>query len=218
VSDRNGIPKNVTIESAREWVRPRVSQHRFNHVEGVAEVAGELADKAGCDKFMAELAGWLHDACKETKDKQLVVEAKEFGIKLLPVEEANGHLLHGPVAAKTVERDLGITNQLVLHAISEHTLGAVDMTIMSQVLFLADCLEASRDDSFTAPIWTALGYEVHHQKSKKRKFVGPLDLDAAILVACDLSLAYLLEDKKTIHPKTVDVRNWYLNKIKTRNR
>ena len=74
-----GIPADLTIERARNWVSPRVSQYRFKHVEGVAQIARELAEHAGCDPFVAELGGWLHDACKEHKDKQLV-EKKQTGI------------------------------------------------------------------------------------------------------------------------------------------
>jgi len=212
---RSGIPDELTIDFAREWMQPRVSERRFKHVRGVAAVARELAEKTNCDPFVAELGGWLHDACKEVKDKELVVRAKEFGLKLHPIEEANGHLLHGPVGALTAKKELGLTDKTLLDAIAEHTLGAIDMTELSQILFLADCLEESRSHDFTVPIWNALGYKIE-DKVSARKFNAQLDMEAAILVACDLSLQCLLEDKKVIHPKTVKVRNFYLERIKSR--
>jgi predicted HD superfamily hydrolase involved in NAD metabolism len=204
------------MAKARAWVTPRISEYRFNHTAGVAIIAHELAKHARIDPFVAELGGWLHDACKEHKATQLVKEARAFGMKLNVIEQANGHLLHGPVAALTAKAQLKITNKDLLDGIAQHTLGAVDMTPLSQVLFLADCLEEGRPEDFTIPIWEALGYKIPKAGPKKRKFVGPLDMDAAILVACDLSLQYLLEDGKVIHPKTVEVRNWYLNQIKQR--
>ena len=115
-------------ESARLWVKPRVSEKRFKHIEGVAEVARELAVNADCDRFVAELAGWLHDACKEWKDKKLVAHARAFGLSLHPVEEANGHLLHGPVAAATASgKNWASQMCLLLNAIAQHTLGAVEI-------------------------------------------------------------------------------------------
>ena len=216
-NDRPGIPGAITIKTIKKWIEPRVSPKRLAHVEGVALVAVELAQLAGCDPFVAEIGGWLHDACKEHNQKQLVVEAREFGLQLNTIEEANGQLLHGPVGALTAKRELGITDQVLLDAISEHTLGAINMTPLSQILFLADCLEESRPRDFTDPIWQALGYEPQGTPGK-RKFVGPLDMDAAILVACDLSLKGLLEDRRVIHPKTVEVRNWYLYKITQRQK
>lgn len=212
-----GVPDNITIDFVREWMRPRVSERRYKHVEGVASVGAELARHAQEDVFLAELGGWLHDACKEHKEKQLVEEARAFGLELHPIEVAHGHILHGPVGACVARAELGITNQELLNAVAEHTLGAINMTPLSQILFLADCLEESRDTDFTVPIWKAMGYKIDDDNDvKKRKLKHDLDMDAGILVACDLSLAYLLEDKKVIHPKTVDVRNWYLDRIKAK--
>jgi predicted HD superfamily hydrolase involved in NAD metabolism len=208
-----GIPASLTLSAAAEWVHPRNSGKRFAHTEGVAAVAKEIALQADVDPFLAELAGWLHDACKEMKDRDLVKEAKQFGLKLHPVEEENGHLLHGPVAAETVKRDLGITDEQFLDSIREHTLGNVPMTDLSKVVFLADCLEASRPEDYTEPIWNALrnGYD---------KFRKPdnliIDMDAAVLLACESGLQHLMEIHKVIHPKTVDVRNYLLDIVRNR--
>jgi predicted HD superfamily hydrolase involved in NAD metabolism len=284
-----GVPATLTLKFAREWVRTRISEKRFRHTEGVAETARELALRSNCDVFLAELGGLLHDCCKEVKDKELITRAKEFGLKLHPIEELNGHLLHGPVAAETVRAELGLTNQEVLNAIAEHTLGAVDMTTLSKVVFLADAIEPGRSKDYVKPIWQALhpcvwpdvdetqecddggkhckehshdhgqghhrepgderGIEhdkhgnKHHKHGKAQddahrsadsiehsatqrivyglealkltSAVAP-DLDKAVLVACDLGLKDLTESKRYIHPKTVDVRNFYLNLIKNR--
>jgi len=218
----DGIPTDLTLEKAEEWMRPRISEKRFSHVRGVAKVARELAEETGCDAFLAELAGWLHDACKETKDRDLVIQALQFGLQLTPLDRVSGHLWHGPVGAETIKRDLNVTNEEVLNAIREHTLGAVEMTDLSKVVFLADCLEASRPADYTDPIWQALrgsepkkGEKRAEKKSKKKQ---ELDLDSAMLVACDLGLSQLIESGRTIHPKTVDVRNYFLGLIKERSK
>lgn len=199
-----GIPDAVTLDAARNWAKPRVCEKRFRHVEGVAAAAKEIAELSGQDAFLAELAGWLHDGCKEWKDKDLVKAAISYGVKLNDVEKENGHLLHGPVAAMVARDELGIKHQELLDAIGEHTLGRVGMTDLSKVVFLADCLEASRPKDFTDPIWSAL------KNNPKKK----ADLDAAMLVACDLSLEHLLNSRRVIHIKTVDVRNYFLAQVK----
>jgi predicted HD superfamily hydrolase involved in NAD metabolism len=193
-----GIPSELTLERVRQWVKPRVSEKRFRHIEGVVDVSRQLASKAGCNQYLAELTGWLHDACKEVKDKELVEMAKAFKLPLDPILEQYGHLLHGPVAAAVASHELGITNELVLNAVAEHTLGAVPMTPLSQVAFLADCLEPGRPADYTQPIWKALDID------------GAANFEAAIVVATDLGIGYLLEEHKAIHPRTVEVRNYYL--------
>jgi predicted HD superfamily hydrolase involved in NAD metabolism len=173
----------------------------LKHIEGVAATACALAKRAGCDIYAAELAGWLHDACKEIGSKELVAQAKEFGLAVHPVEEKNGHLLHGPVAAEVVRRDLGVADEEVLHAIAEHTLGAAPMSLLSKVVFLADALEPGRPADFAGPIWQALG-DINSSADR-------LNIDRAIAVSCDLTLKDLIESGKTIHPRMVEVRNFY---------
>jgi len=203
-----GVPGAMTLEFARLWTQPRISKKRFDHVCGVAAVGDLLAKKAGVDRTLVGLACYLHDCCKETKDKELIEKARAFGLKLTAMEELNGHLLHGPVAAQTIKEELKISNAEVLAAISEHTLGNVPMSDISKVVFLADCLEESRPRDFTDPIWAALDIVIPFSNKK-------VNLDRAMLVACDLSLSNLLDSGKPIHPKTVDVRNHFLGIVRT---
>ena len=196
-----GIPGSLTLETAAGWVKPRVSEKRFRHITGVVEMARRFSPVAGCDSFLAELASWLHDACKEVKDRDLVARAERFGLPLTEIERAQGHLLHGPVAALTVKKELGVTNQDVLDAISQHTLGFVPMSPLSKVVFLADCLEPGRPVDYTGPIWLALDLE------------GKRDIDHALVVASDLAIVHLVKSGKPIHQRTVEVRNYYLSLV-----
>ena len=198
---------SLSSDAAKEWVEPRVSEKRFKHIAGVAQTARELALLAGCDPHAAELAGWLHDACKEIKDKVLVEEARRFGLTIHPAEEKNGHLLHGPVAAEVIRREFGIEDLEFLNAIREHTLGAIAMSTLSKVVFLADALEPGRPASDREPIWQAL-----KDYAKEEAAGGDFGfaLNMAVQLCCDSGLASLIASGRTIHPKTVDVRNYYL--------
>lgn len=200
-----GIPSGITLDFVHDWIKPRVSEKRFRHIKGVVNVSEVLANGAGCDVFLAKLSGWLHDACKEFKDKKLIEMAKEFNLPLDPILEEHGYLLHGPVGAEVAMRELGITHKGIYDAVSEHTLGAVPMSDLSKICFLADCLEESRPKDYTAPIWKAL------------RSGNGFDMDAAIVVASDQGLKFLIEDNKPIHPRTVEVRNHYLFEVRRRN-
>lgn len=199
-----GIPSNLSLAYVQEWVTPRVSGKRLKHIEGVAEVAKKIARAYDCDPYMAQLAAWLHDSCKEHKPRDLVNEARAFNIKFGPLEEAQGHLLHGPVAAEVARTELGVTNEEVLAAIAEHTLGNVPMCRLSEVLFLADCLEEGRSHDYTAPIWASLSLN------------DEINVDRAMVTAMDLGLMHLMETARPIHPRTVDVRNYYLEKMQAK--
>lgn len=195
----DGVPASISLDSAREWIRPRLGDKRYNHSCGVGEVAREIAKHSGvCDCWLAELGGVLHDCCKEIKDRELVKMAQGFGLELDPILEEHGHLLHGPVGAEVAKRELKIENRELYDAIAEHTLGAVTMSGLSKVLFLADCLEESRPKSYTTPIWKALDMK------------GACNLERAIVVATELGFQFLIDDGKPIHPRSVDVRNHFL--------
>jgi predicted HD superfamily hydrolase involved in NAD metabolism len=216
----DGVPENLDVDFVKKWVSTKVSERRFKHIEGVAETAKQLATRAGCSVQLAELAGWLHDCCKEVKDKELISLATTFGLQLHPVEQINGHLLHGPVGACVCRKELGLTNSEVLGAIAEHTLGAVNMTTLSKVVFLADCIEPGRNADYTKPIWQALNGEsgshvgtTNASEAENQK----IDLDMGILISCEAGLIDLLKSGRLIHPKTVDVRNYYLQVIQARS-
>lgn len=193
----NGIPHNITAQFLREWVKPRMKAKRFKHTEGVVKVAKKLARRAGCDEHLAEIAAWIHDACKHVKDDELVRMARDYGLVLTDLEAHQGHLLHGPVAAELAMHELDITNEDVLNAIAEHTLGAVPMSTLSKVLYLADALEESRPEDFKQPIWDALDFD------------QTFDLDNALVVACSLGIKHLQESGRPIHPRTEAVRDYY---------
>jgi predicted HD superfamily hydrolase involved in NAD metabolism len=194
---KNIPPPLDDLQFVKDWVKPKVSAKRFGHIAGVAKTGKELAQKFSNNPeivYMAELAGWLHDACKETKDNILVQQAKDYGLTLHPIEEANGHLLHGPVAAQLVKKEFDLDHADILNAIAQHTLGAIDMSLLSKIVFLADAIEPARPADYANPIKQAIDQS----------------LDDAILVACNSNLQILLETNKTIHPRTVEVRNYYL--------
>lgn len=194
-----GLPEGLSLDDMRLWVGRRISEKRMRHSEGVASAARRLAEKAGADPFLAEAAALLHDACKEMKAKELVAIAEGGGLAVSQIERAHGHLLHGPAAAITVRAELGITNEEVLKAISEHTLGEAPMCRLSAVIFLADCIDETRPADYREPILAALDLD------------GACNIDRAIVVACDLGLRFLIEEGKPIHPRTVSVRNYYLD-------
>lgn len=202
-SSIEGIPPGVDESFIKKWLEPRVSPKRLKHIKGVVKVAHKLAERHDCDTYLARLGGWLHDACKEWKADVLVAKAKELGVSYGPIEEAQGHLLHGPVAAAVARTELGISNQDLLNAVAEHTLGNVPMSRLSEVLYLADCLDDTRPTDYTAPIWAALSFD------------DEFNINKAIVTAADLGLLHLMETARPIHPLTVAVRNYYLERLKS---
>ncbi len=115
------------------------------HSERVAVTAGRLARRFGVNEADAELAGLLHDYARDTSGEVLVEMADEAGIPVSPFEREHSHLLHARMGAVLVRRDLPGVGESVLSAIEVHTVGALPMSDLDRVVYLADMIEPARD-------------------------------------------------------------------------
>lgn len=169
---------------------------RFRHSLGVSQSAAELAGRFGEDIERAKLTGLLHDCARNLSNNNLLQMAKSFAIVVDDVEHCQPMLLHAPVGACLAKVEYGVSDPQMLTAIALHTTGGRNMTKLDKIIYIADCIEPSRDFP---------GIE----KLRKLAFKN---LDEAMLVAFDQSLHYVIERNLLIHPATIDGRNELLIK------
>ena len=158
----------------------------------MAATARKLAALYGEDADKAEVAGLLHDAAKQLslEDMQALAR-KAFGDSLDDTIMSIGSLLHGYAAVTIAKETYGLDDADLLAALAHHTTGAVDMSSLEKIIFLADYIEPNRDFD---------GVE------RLRKLAGK-DLDTACLAGYDSTIFHLLEQDKTIYVGTVINRN-----------
>ncbi len=126
-----------------ELMRRRLSPARYRHVLEVAQVAEELAGRFGVDAGKAWLAGLLHDYARELPEEEILAVAGRHGLLALAAEPTVA-LLHAPVGAVLLREELGITDPDVLRAVASHTTGALGMSDLDKVVFLADYIAPGR--------------------------------------------------------------------------
>lgn len=128
---------------AEALVAERLSPRRRDHAHRVAAQAVLLAERFGAPADKAELAGLLHDLCRELPDAEMLAAAERYGVPYGPVEARRPKkILHGPVAAAELAQ-LGLDPR-VCRAIALHTVGDAGMTVLEKVVYLADYVEPSR--------------------------------------------------------------------------
>lgn len=134
----------ISVAEARGLMEERgLSAGLVVHSEGVAATARELCLRWGGDAELAEIAGLLHDVCRELGRKEVLRRARIHGIRVGVLEEAYPvQLLHGPLAAA----ELAASNvpQEALEAIARHTVGGPGMTLVGRCVFVADATEPQR--------------------------------------------------------------------------
>jgi len=132
------------LARARELSAARLGAESLDHCERVAAAAVVLARRFGVDEGDAELAGLLHDYARDEGGEGLLEKAGELGVPVTAFEREHPYLVHARVGAALVRRDLPGVGEAVLSAVSAHTVGAVPMSDLDQVVFLADMIEPVR--------------------------------------------------------------------------
>lgn len=183
------------IEEYTALIRSRLSDYRFYHSLCVAESAKELARRYGADEEKAEVAGILHDIMKEsTKAEQLEIIEKA-GMTITPFEMSKKkfyHQISGSAYAKVM---LGIDDKEILDAIRYHTTGRADMSLMDEIVYLADFISADRDYK---------DVDIMRQKVEESKEQG-------LLYASAYTIKSNVKKGSLLHPDTVNAYNWFLN-------
>jgi len=129
---------------ARELVEQRLSPPSAAHCVRTAAAAVELARRVGVDEADAELAGLLHDYARDVADDDAPGLADELHMPVTDFEREHPHLMHARLGAALVRRDLPGVGEAVLSAISAHTVGALPMSDLDRVVYIADTIEPGR--------------------------------------------------------------------------
>lgn len=173
-------------------LRKRLSASDWQHSLQTAATAVDLAERFGVDVGKARLAGLLHDYARSIPKGELAKAARDLGIEVDDVAEQFPYLLHAQVGARLAQQELGVADEEVIAAVSNHTVGRPHMSDLEMIVYLADMIEPTR---------TFDGIE-------EIRAVAESDLHDAFRLGYAMSLAHLVEAGKLIHPRTVEVWNW----------
>lgn len=114
------------------------------HIERVLTEARTLAEHWEVDPERVELATWGHDLFRAYAPEELLRLAREVGIPVDPADEIEPVLLHGPIAADLMRNRFGITDDDVIAAVRDHTLGLDEMSLIAKIILIADKVEANK--------------------------------------------------------------------------
>ena len=179
----------MTIEEMRVLLQQSLKPKRYEHSVRVYETALKMAGHFHADIKKVAIAALIHDCGRQISKEQSVAKAKELGIPVDPVEEAQPILLHAKLGVYYAVHKYGVdaNDKEVLDAIRYHSTGTADMTDTAKIVFLADLIEPGRDFEGVEAI-------------RKASFQ---DLDRGMLLSYDNTIRYLLEDGLLIHPDAI---------------
>ncbi len=174
----------MTLKQAKELVRSRLSDQRYEHTLNVKKMAVKLAKCYGADEEQAALAALLHDAAKEISKDEMRAVMRAYPEYAEGGEARPTSVWHGICAAILARTEWGVEDEAVLSAIACHTAGKPGMSRLDKILYLADMTSAERD-------WSGVN---------KLRRLERNDLDAAMLVALKQTNDFVLSQGKPLDP------------------
>ncbi|MBQ8078517.1 MAG: bis(5'-nucleosyl)-tetraphosphatase (symmetrical) YqeK [Oscillospiraceae bacterium] len=176
------------------FLEQNLTQKRFKHSCNVARAAKQLAQRYGADQEQAYFAGLLHDICKEMpfEEQKRLMLAGNFA-----PDEAELHskkLWHGIAGAYFIQSEFGVSDKNILNAVRFHTVGRPGMTLLEEIIYIADMISDERD---------------YKGVTRMRKLAND-DLQAAMCTALGDAIASVLKKGALVSRYTVEGYNSYL--------
>lgn len=172
------------LHFCRKLAKTKMSEYRYIHTKNVASLAKVLALRFGANEKKAEIAGLLHDICKELpKDKMLQMLHENAIITGNAAEKPIG-IWHAAAAMVYLKNELGVQDEELLLAVRWHTSGHAGMTKLEKIIYMADMCSDERD---------------YPEVGELRDLLDK-NLDEALTKALAYSIRWLQEEKRDIDP------------------
>ena len=179
----------------------KLKKERFEHTVGVMYTSASLAMRYGANIEKAMTAGLLHDCGKYCSAKEQLKLCEKYKITLTDLEHSMPALIHAKLGAYLAENEYGIKDREVLDAITYHTTGRPEMTMLEKILYIADYIEPYRNKAANLD-------DIRH--------MAFTDIDMAAYVILDDTLSYIRKTGRNIDTQTVDTYEYYKGIIKER--
>lgn len=185
-------------EGLERFMKENLKPSRYTHSLGVEKMASELAQIYGQDVEKAAFAGRYHDIAKCFTPEVMNDYVRKFGLSDDYLD--NNALAHSKVAAELLRTQFGVKDEEVLWAVKSHTTGRAGMSMLEEVVYVADAIEDNRNYP---------GLKELQDKARK-------DIDAACLEIMDFTISRIIAKGRTLDNDTAEAREYIVERIKRR--
>jgi len=175
-------------------VKKALKTNRYEHTIGVMHTAANLAYAYEYPYVNAMIAGLLHDCAKCISDEERIDVCKTHGISISDIEARYPHLLHGKVGSVYAKEKYEINDEDILHAITWHTTGCPNMSLLDKIIYVADYIEPGRDK---APRLD----EIRH--------MAYINIDRCIYMILQDSVEYLSKNTDSMDETTLETYQYF---------
>lgn len=185
---------DYNIIKMQKKLKKYIDEMRFHHTMGVMYTAASLAMRYGADVEKAQVAGLLHDCAKCIPNAKKLKLCHQNHIPVSEVERKSPYLLHARLGAYIAKEKYHIQDPEILSAIEFHTTGKAEMTLLEEIIFIADYIEPMRSKAANLSEIRAMAFQ---------------DIDRAVYMTMRDTIEYLQEEKTCLDNQTVVAYNYY---------
>ncbi len=189
--------KQYNIMKLQKKLQKELDEDRYYHTLGVMYTSAALAMRYGADMEKAQVAGLLHDCAKCIPNDKKIKMCQKHKIPITQVEEGAPFLLHAKLGAYLAEKKYNVSDKEILGAITWHTTGKPDMTLLEKIIFLADYIEPTRSKA------------AHLPQIREMAFI---DIDQAVYMTLRDTLHYLESGTGAVDEMTKNAYIYYKEK------
>jgi predicted HD superfamily hydrolase involved in NAD metabolism len=190
-----------SIEELKSIIKELMSEKRYNHSIMVMEEAKKYIEKYNKDDSVfyekTIRAALMHDTAKEMNENEIEEYIKDNNIDLDISNPINRPLIHGIIGADKCIKLYDFDEEMA-QSIRWHTTGSTNMSLMDKIVFLAD--KTGRNNLSPAL-----------EEVREKAFEN---LDKGIYLYITNNIEKLKVKEVPINPISLDVYNYYFNKIK----
>lgn len=187
----HGSDKNIIIE----YIERNLAEKRRIHTYAVLEVVKALAKRYGEDIEKAETAALFHDIFRGVSEHALNAYVRQLELDQTYLNNSN--LAHSKIAAFIMERDYGIHDQDIINAVSYHTTGRENMSLLEKIVYLADAIEPNRE-------YPGVG---------ELRILAYKDINKACLMSLNKTIEYINNRGLHLDQDTVKARDYLIREI-----
>jgi predicted HD superfamily hydrolase involved in NAD metabolism len=148
----------------------------------------------------ARIAGLLHDCARDVGKDEIYKVFEKYNVVLDDIQKKTPVLLHSILGSFYAREYYGVEDKEILDAIYWHTTGRAGMTMLEKIIFVADYIESGRNFE---------GVEEARKQAYK-------DIERCIVICCDLTIRYILQKGKLLHPYIIETRNEAITQIEAK--
>lgn len=189
-----------SIEELKSFLKPLMSEKRYNHSIMVMEEAKEYLEKYGNNnkEFFEKTirAALMHDIAKEMTEEEINDYIEKNNIELNIYDPINKPLIHGIVGAEKCIKEYGFDEEMA-NSIRVHTTGNINMSLMDKIVFLADKTGRVNRSAVL-------------EKVREKAFIN---LDEGIYYYLEENIIRLKEKNMIINPLSIETKNYFLKKL-----